>query len=311
MGRRELLDELEETGVSELVGGIHDQLFFDSFWPNPRLGEFLREAAGRGSLDLNPWMEFGRREIEKAHLLRLRSRRVVADSPADFERMRSDLDRLPWIGDDPKRRCRIPDRISLSKVRLKPNQIAAVGQWTAEYVVPMGVRTIFEDARLSGICFRPVFDTRTGGPRDDCLHLHSDHALGFRELDIASPEIHSPDREERGYDALGCLCYDARTLEGALDFNRTGEQMVSFELPDWVVRSSVRDCFREHKLRGWAFEPVLEVGSRSYEEYCEIWSSLFRLLEECGGHTIRSRRVGPVNTARTAEGLRGRPRGSL
>ncbi len=292
MGSRELLDEMEESGASELVGGIHNGLFFDSFWPNSRLDDFLREAASRGSLDLNPWMEFDRKEIEQSDFLRVRSRKVVSDSPADYERMRADVDRLPWIGDDPKRRFRLPDRLSLSKIRLKPNQIAGVGQWTSEYVIPRGVRMLSEDARFSGIEFRPIFETRTGAPFDEYFQLYSDQILGFRELDVASPEVRSPHPEEQGYDALGCLCYDTKTLEEALDFNRTGEHLVSFEFPDWIVRSSVRDWFRKHKLRGWAFEPVLELGTRSYEEYFELWSSLYRLLDECGGHTIRCQRLG-------------------
>jgi hypothetical protein len=294
MGFRELLDELEASGASELVGGIHDQMFFDSFWPNPQLDEFLREAADRGSLDLNPWMEFDQREIEQSRFLRIRSRKVLSDSPADFERMRADLGRLSWLGGDPKRRYRVPERISLSKIRLKPNQIASVGQWTAECVVPKGVRAIFEEARLSGVDFRPVFNTRTGAAFDEYFHLYSDRALEFRELDLASPEIRSPHPEEQGYDALGCLCYDTLTLERALDFNRTGEPLESFEFPDWVVRSSVRDCFVEHRLRGWAFEPVLELGTLPYEEYCELWLSFYRLLGQCGEHTIRNNSVGPA-----------------
>jgi hypothetical protein len=83
-------------------------------------------------------------------------------------------------------------------------------------------------------------------------------------------------------------------LEKALDFNRTGEPLESFEFPDWVVRSSVRDCFVEHRLRGWAFEPVLELGTPPYEEYCELWMSFYRLLGQCGEHTIRNNSVGPA-----------------
>jgi len=288
-GSRTLVRKLEKSGATDLVGGIHNDLFFDSFWPNRHLDDFLRVAAKLGSFDLNPWMEFSRAEIEQANFLRLRPRKVVEDSAADFERMRSDTDDLPWIGNDPKHRFRLPNRLFLSKIRLKPNQVAVVGQWTAEYVVPRGVRTLFENARFSGIEFRPIFHPRTDAPFDEYFHLYSNHMLGFREIDIASPEILSPLPDEQGYDPMGCFCYTNPALEDALDFNRTGEPDVGFQFPEWVVRSSVRAMFQEHKLKGWAFEPVLELGSKSYEEYNELWSSLYRVLAECMKHTVRGR----------------------
>jgi len=292
MGSNRLSRELEKTGATELVGGMHNDLFFDSFWPNPYLAEFLRKAARRGSFNLNPCMEFSPAEIEQASFLRLRPRKAVEDSNADYERMRSDIDALPWIGNDPKRRFRLPERISLSNIRLKPNQAAVVGQWTAEYVVPGVFRRVFENAQLSGIEFRPICNTRTGAQFDDYFHLFSDHTLGFRELDVASPELRSPRPEEQGFDIMGCCCYDTSTLEKALDFNRTGECSVSFEFPDWIVSSSVREVFEEHTLKGWAFEPVLEPGTPPYEGYNELWSSLRQLLAECKKHTVRGRFFG-------------------
>ena len=105
-------------------------------------------------------------------------------------------------------------------------------------------------------------------------------------------EVRSRYPGEQGNDALGCLCYDNTALEGALDFNRTGESLKNFEFPEWIVRSSVRSCFREHELRGWAFETVLLLGSKLYDEYCELWQSLYRLLADCGEHTIRRQKPG-------------------
>lgn len=289
MGDRHLMQQLERTGHAELVGGVHNALFFDSFWPSPDLDAVLHAAARWGSVDLNPSMEFDPEEIGRAEFLRIRCRKVVPDSRADFTRMRADLNELPWIGDDPKRRFRLPNRLWLSKIRLKPNEVGGVGQWTAEYVIAKGVRSSFEQARLSGFGTRPVFDTRTGQPFDAYVQLYVDHILGPRVLDLASPESSSTLAEEQGYDAMGCLCYDSDTLREALAFNRTGERLTSFEFPDWVVRASVRDCFRSHGLRGWAFEPVLVVGSASYAAYDELWRSFHHVVRDCNAHTIRGR----------------------
>lgn len=283
--------KLRRSGLAEAVGGFHNDLFFDACWPDERLAGFLRAAAARGTFDLNPWMTFTAADVSAADFLRPRPRKVVADTTADFERMRSEFDELPWVGSDPKRRFRLPTRLSLSKISLRPNQVGAVGQWTAEYVVPSLVRNLIEDAGLSGIEFRPVYHTRTGRPYDHYFHLYSGHTLGDRILDIASPEIPSSRDDEQGYDAMGCYCYDGETLAQAQDFNRSGERNVSFEFPDWIVRAPVRQLFAEHGLKGWAFEPVLLRGSPAGETYNDLWSSFYELLAECKAHTVRNRAI--------------------
>lgn len=286
-----LARKLEKSGVAALVGGFHNEMFFDSYWPNPHLEDFLCQAARKGSFDLNPWMTFTPKDLASAEFHQIRTRKTVEDSQRDYERMFDDFALLPWNGNDPKHRYKIPEQVFLSRVRLKPNYVAAIGQWTAEYVVPGVVRRLFEDARLDGVEFRPVINTRTGAPHDDYFHLYTKQVLGTRELDIASPEIQSDHADEQGYDSLGCLCYKTGVLEKAGDFNRTGEPMVGFTYPGWVVRASVSELFREKKLRGWAFEPVLDIASSAYSDYTELWSSFYEMLTRCRKHTLRCRKI--------------------
>ena len=165
MANSSLARKLEASGLAALVGGLHNELFFDAIWPSDEVEEFLRAASNYGFFDLNPWMTFTRSEIGNARFLRIRPRIVIEESDADYEIMRREMDGLPWIGDEPDRRCRLPQRISLSRVALKPNQVAVVGQWSAEYVVHDAVRRIFEDDAATGIEFRPVLDSRSGVPR--------------------------------------------------------------------------------------------------------------------------------------------------
>lgn len=289
-GSRRLLRKLEKSGAIELVGGSHNDLFFDASWPDPKLEEFLQSAAKYGSFDLNPWMSFHKAEVQQAAYLHPRTRKAITDSNNDYERMRSHFDELPWIGNDPRRRYRLPDQLFLSRIRLKPNQIGTVGQWTEEVVVPEAVQAVFENAKLSGIAFRPILHTRSGEPIQGYAHLIANHALGHRDLDIASPEIVSKRPEEQGYESLGCLCYDPATLASAADINRTGEQMVGFEFPGWVVRASVREVFEQHALKGWVFEPVMELGTPAFDEYTELWSTFRQLLASCRKHTVRSQK---------------------
>ncbi len=299
MGSRRFVRKLEKSGASELVGGIHNEMFFDSSWPNPGLEEFLITAATKGTFDLNPWMEFSPTDTAQADFFRLRPRKVIEESQKDYERMFDDIELLPWIGSDQKRRYKIPQHIFLSRIRLKPNQVAVVGQWTAEYVIPQGVRMIYEQGRFDGIEFRPITNTRTGSTHEAFFHLFSDRTLGHRVLDIASPEILSELPREQGYDAYGCICYESGTLEDARDFNRTGERMLGFRFPDWIVRAVVREQFLENKLRGWAFEPVLEIGTGAYQDYTELWSSFYGLLAKCECHTVRGQKIESVSNSGT------------
>lgn len=286
MGNRRLTRKLEENGLAALVGGIHGELFFDAAWPSADLEEFLRASSTFGSFDLNLWMAFTRSEIAKARFLLVRPQKVIEDTTRDYERMRDEFDLLPWIGNDPMFRCRVPDNVYLSRIDLKPNQIAAVGQWTAEYVVGSSVRKAFKDAALTNIEFRPVLKTRTGEPIDGYAHLHTEKMLARRTIDIASLRIESRPAEEQGYHILGCFCYDSQTLADASDFNRTGESNVGFQFPEWIVSAKVRDVYTKNMLRGWRFQPVLEPGSAVYDDYVALWSSLFACLAACRKHSV-------------------------
>lgn len=159
-------------------------------------------------------------------------------------------------------------------------EIVGVGEWTAEYVSAEGVAALFQAADLTGLERRPVLHPAKDELHPGVVQLFSSEVLSPRVLDPASPEIDSPFPEERGFDAMGALCYAPGVLEAAADFNRTGEACAGFELPDWVVSAAVRRCLVERKLRGWSFEPVLRVDSPDYAAYVALWESLFALLEE-------------------------------
>lgn len=290
MGARELLRRLAASGADRGAVTFHDELFFDGEWPNPGLAGFLRTAAGLGAFDLNPWMVFQPRVLASAEFLRIRPRRILVNTDRDFERTREALDALPWRGEGPGR-FRIPEQIFLTRIALKPNQIGVVGQWSAEYVVPDGVRGVFEAARLTGLRFRPVFDTRTDVPYRGFHQIHAPHGLVPAVPDCAWPAPGDPPDDAPQTDLLGCLCYPRDALGDAPDFSRTGEALVSFEFPEWVVRPAVMACARAHGLKGWAFEPVLISGSEQHRDYCALWDSFHRLLADCGAHTVRGRRL--------------------
>ncbi len=289
MGNADFVRRLVAAGITDLVGGIHNDMFFDAHWPSSDLEEFLRKSAECGRFDLNPWMQFTAREINDSRFVSIRPRKIVTESDSEYQAMRRDIDKLPWIGSDPLHRCRLPERIMLSHIKLKPNQAGVVGHWSVEFIVPDLVRTALETAGVTGVEFRPVLRGSNGPPRDDFHHLYAHRLLEPRVIDLSSPEIESALPEERGYDVLGSYCYEPAVLDQALDFNRTGESNVSFEFPDWIVSGRVRDVFAAGKLTGWAFEPVFEAGTEPYERYIELWTSFFDMIANIGQHTVGCR----------------------
>lgn len=290
MGSAKDFAKLEKSGAAELVGGFQLGMFFDTEWPNPQLGEFLQEASALSSISLNTYMEFKSSEINSARFLRLRNRKATQESDKDYEQMMTDIDALPWLGNDLLGKYRLPNRLTVSRISFKPNQVSGVGEWSAEFIVGTAVRQLFEAAGFSGIQFLPVYRKGSKEEWEQYFQIYSEHVPGTRVLDIASAQIRSSFPEEQVFDVLGCLCYESNTLDQALDFNRTGEAAVGFAYPEWIVSAAVRDCFHENKLRGWAFEPILEIGSDLYGEYVDIWTSFFALLQSCEVHTLRGQK---------------------
>ena len=93
--------------TASLQAGDDGDLQHGVAWPDPRFADFMRQAADVGSIDLNPWMTFDSDELRRAEFLRIRCRKTVADTPADFTRMREAVDTHGWNGADPRRRAAV------------------------------------------------------------------------------------------------------------------------------------------------------------------------------------------------------------
>ena len=94
----------------------------------------------------------------------------------------------------------------------------------------------------------------------------------FENLGISLTLAEKLDQQHRESVSLyGCLCYETLNSKNLKDFNRTAEPWASNDFPLWVVSQRVREIYRDHKLKGWIFEPVLEKGSELYEEHNLLW----------------------------------------
>lgn len=232
--------------------------------------EATRDASGSW---FNPIMKFTKKELDGANFFQLECRKALAENEQDYERNSKRLDQLKPIETSAGRKIKLLDRIALSKVsNLKPNMVAGVDQWTAEFVVGSAAAQAFESEGFTGYSLRPVVNSRTGEAHTEIKQLYTDSLMPAAELNRTTPPS-----DEGGVRQLGCLVYDAdlQSLDLA-DFNRTAEDWSSNSMPLWVVTARVRACFTGHKLKGWAFRPVLETGTDLHQTYQQLWE---RLLE--------------------------------
>ena len=294
MGAADAIAQLEKSTAADAVGGIRNGLFLEADWPSPGLASLFDQLPDGLLLDLNPWMVFTKKEIDGARFLNMRPGKILRETDADYEANRAHVDSLPWHGHDAPFRCRLPQALTLSDVRLNPLQVGVVGHWSAEYIVSGKIRDLIAVAGLGGVDFRPVSNRRTGKDFDDFVQLYTDRLLAPRVVDLSSPEIRSADPAERGYDMLGSFCYSPDVLDDAADFNRVGEASTGFEFGDWVVSQAVRHLVLSNGIKGLRFEPVLEDGSAAYAAYLQLWRDLFAAVPE--GCTVRGVDVGTLRS---------------
>ncbi len=243
---------------------------FDLAADSPIFARLLELTTSTSGAWLNPVTEFTSAELSSVRFFQLEGRKLVREGPGDYDINIARLRARPVIRSGPFR-IRLLDSLALSKVTLRPNEVACAGDWTAEFIVSRAVGRIFADEGLEGFALRPVTSPRSNLAHPDVALLYTEALLPQAVLDVTTP-VH-PD-EEGGHSELGCLSYDFSAGLPTGDFFRTGENWSSNQMPVWVVSGRVRDVFRRHKLRGWAFRPVLEIGTPLHASYLATWRDL-------------------------------------
>jgi hypothetical protein len=242
----------------------------------------------------NPWMEFEEEELDQCDFLQPVCRGpVFAETDADYNQTREWLDAATKIEVIRGVEVDLLRRVCVKERKLRPNTIAGVLQWTPDFILPTEVVHIFKKAKLTGFAVREVFNRKAKTPFQDYHLLYSEQFMPAATCVVFPPE--SIPLEERFKDEFksvgitrsrareleqldmeehrlyGCLCYESLNRKELKDFNRTAEPWASNDFPLWVVSQRVREVFREHKLKGWIFEPVLTMNSELYEEHSRLW----------------------------------------
>lgn len=249
--------------------------------------------------DFNPWMEFGDVELDPIPFFQPVCRGPVfsesdADYKSNYQRIES-LEKISTYGDTG---IRLLDRVCVRPRKLKENTIAGALEWTGGFIIPEGVANFFRLAGLKGFSCKEVMDRKNQQPRSGIHLLYSESImppalkcveplkgipyadkigdqmakLGFSEQETQKLG-EAVDADDNPFRLYGCLCYESLASSKVSDFNVTAEPWGSWESPLWVVSSRVRDVYREHGLKGWIFEPVLEKGTAMFEDHQTLWKN--------------------------------------
>lgn len=239
-----------------------------------RFDRFLDLTGDCAGSWFNPVFSFTRKELDSAAWLQVEARKHVRETQGDYECNYGQLQALEPVRTAAGREVRCLDRITLTRVPLRPGMVAILDQWTEEWVLTTEVARAFARAGFTGWETGPVIDPKTGMPHEGMVHLKAGTFLPPASIDRTTPPA-----DGGGVRQLGCLVYQA--LDGAAlqDFNRTAEDWSSNAMPLWVVSQRVRQCFLAHKFRGWAFRPVLIAGSDLHQRYVAAWDELFEKVE--------------------------------
>ena len=250
----------------------------------------------------NPWMEFTEDELNRCEFLQPVCRGpVFAETDADHHQTRKWLDESPKVKTFDGFAVKLLDRVCVKDRKLKPNEIAGVLQWTPEFILPQNIVEIFRKSALDGFSVKEVWNRKAKATCKSFHLLYSDHFMPAASVEVEPPKsIPFAERfedtlkeagiskkqaekiehvDDNGFRLYGCLCYESLDKEMLKDFNRTAEPWASNDFPLWVVSQRVRALYRDHKFKGWIFEPVLEKDNPLYEEHNKLWGKFLNAIQ--------------------------------
>jgi hypothetical protein len=220
-------------------------------------------------------MQFDAGELGSVNYYQLVSRKTVKESSLDFSVTIANLHATDFLVTGDRSRIKLLKKIALSKIDLKPNMIGSLGEWAEEFIVTDLVAGVFRKCALSGFDTLPIFNPKTLEDHQNYFQLFAENILPPAVRDLTVIELEAGFDAEKQLRHLGCLSYETESGGGrATDFNRTAEAWSNNHLPFWVVSKSVVQCFRQNKLKGWAFRPVLDAQGDLYAEYIKKWTLL-------------------------------------
>ena len=123
-------------------------------------------------------MEFTEEELDQCDFLQPLCRGpVFAETDADYKQTRKWLDADSVIETIDGFNVNLLKQVCVKDRKLKPNVIAGVLQWTADFILPTEIVKLFNQSQLTGFSVREVFNRKAQVPFKDYHLLYSDHFM--------------------------------------------------------------------------------------------------------------------------------------
>ena len=243
---------------------------------NPNLHRVLEAGDASDGFWVAGEAIFSASELREVSHFELVCRCMVQETENDYKANAAACERTALIDAGGHAPIRLASGFTLSRIRLKPNCVGSIGDWTGEFVIASGVAKVFKEAGLSGLSLEPVTNPKTSSAHEGCFQIYSTHVTAPVTIDCSVERIQSRFPEENGQlRHLGCLAYPAAALAHRPDFNRTAEPWSGWHgWPSWVVSARVVSAFKGFKCRGWHFRPVLMTDTELYSQYVAQWQQL-------------------------------------
>ena len=127
-------------------------------------------------------------------------RYVVPETGTDHDANAAQLARTPEVDAGGFAPIRLVRAFVLSRIRMKPNTIGAIGDWTGEFVSGAAPARLLEDSGFTGYALLPVGDGR-GGAHTAHHHLFGEAILPPVRIDSSIERIESAFPQEHGRSA--------------------------------------------------------------------------------------------------------------
>lgn len=247
------------------------------------LAEILHAGEETGGFWISSEARLSAPELRELSHFEICCRKIIPASDKDQEANEVASEKAPLLDKGGFSHIRLPSGFTLTRIKLKPNMVSAIGDQAGEYLIGSAVADVFISHKFSGFSLYPINNPRKEAPHEGYFQIFSDSVLKPAEKDCSIECVRSDSPYEDGkLRHLGCLSYRKSNLAEASDFSRTAEPWESWiGTPSWVVSSKVVSTFRESKLRGWDFRPVFVKESELYTSYLMYWTQLNELIAQC------------------------------
>jgi hypothetical protein len=171
-------------------------------------------------------------------------------------------------------------------VKFKPDKFIICSQ--SSTCVPINIKEKIVNSDLTGYYFEKIVNL-TKNTTEEAYSLTATKLMPNRIIDKLHTETNNGLRRD------GHIIYNQGVLENINDFNYAAESSYKEDgHADMIVSQNMRQFYLNNKLKSGLFEPVLELGTDSFEEYNKTIISLALDIQRYNeNHVIGHEKINP------------------